>query len=734
MPDESLDDNESIANATEIPAQFSAIKAVGDWELEVLGVPYGGPNGGKDADEQYFSEKTNLHLDRFTSPLVMYYHGVGEDGQPQGEPEPIGEIQGSEKRADGVWFRVLLNKASDYARRVWEGAKQGIARASSGSIAHLVRTATDGEILNWPMAELSLFDAVGNRQPANNYAVALPVMKSVYKRAGATLPDLPESAEMPEADAQARTGADAEQDSGPETTLETPQGEPEEHKIMEKDELQAIKDAAKAAALEALKAEQEAAEKVAADKQAEQERVDAAVKAEKEKWEAENIKGNRLDTGEMPNYLKHSDIDKYDDLAPGEHAFFIQTYEALRRENGGAPLSDAAVKGLAMKAEAEAEKGDEHSQTAMKALRQKVGPAVKANEINYSTYSGYGDQWVGVLYHSDLWEKIRAGTWVVAELEAKGDVRMVPPGFESDIVPLESTDPIWYNVAQSAGHDATSGRPVATVTDSQIATAQKAVTLGKIGCRVQYSGEMEEDSLVRWVPNAYRQIQVSGQEQLEYLLIDGDTETGATTNINDIGGTPTAGDLFLNCDGFRKLALVTNTAQARAGGTIDVADFLETLKLMGNSGVGGADPTKVSFIVDPHVYWKLLELDEVKTRDVFAVPTIENGILTGLWGYPVRRSYFMHYAGIVLASVTTAAYMNKANSSGKVDQTTEANNTKGAILAVRWDQWALRWKRRMTLEASRWPEADVSQIVAMMRFGLGYRDTEASAISYNLTV
>jgi hypothetical protein len=245
---------------------------------------------------------------------------------------------------------------------------------------------------------------------------------------------------------------------------------------------------------------------------------------------------------------------------------------------------------------------------------------------------------------------------------------------------------------------------------------------------------MVEDALIPWVANAYRQIQVSGAEQFEYLLIDGDTETGATTNISDIGGTPTAGDLFLNCDGFRKLPLVTNTANSRDGGALTVADFLETVKLMGTAGKAGADPTKVTLIIDPHVYWKALELEEVKTRDVFATPTIEKGLLTGLWGYPVKRSYFMNYAGVALGSVTTAAYMLLSNSSGKTDQTTEANNTKGSILAVRWDQWALRWKRKMTLEASRYPEADVSQIVAMLRFGLGYRDTEAAAITYNLTV
>lgn len=710
----------------------TAIKIAGDWELDVLGNPYGGPNGGKDSDGEFFSDRTKLHLDRFTNPLVVYYHGYGEDGEPQGDPEIIGRIESHEKRADGVWYRVILDKASEYARRVWDAAKEGLARASSGSISHLVRVATDGEILNWPMAELSLFDAQGKRQPANQYAVALPVMKSVYKLAGATLPDLPEEATEPQTEPQARTGGDVKREGAQPatTTTETPQGEPEELNIMDEKELQEQIQSQVAAALKLEREAREAEEKATRERQ---EQIDAAVKAEKEKWEAEAAKANRLDTSDAPNWRKHPDIDKYDDLTPGEHAFMIQAHEQLRRLRGGNPLPDAAFKALAMKAEAEAEK-DPHSREAVKAMRKAVPEATKAYEINYSTYSSYGDQWVGVLYHSDLWEKIRGMSWVLSELEAKGDVRQIPQGFESDVVPLESADPTWYNVSQATAHDATSGRPVATITSSLIGTAQKAVTLGKIGCRVIYSGEMEEDSLIPWVSNAYRQIQTSGAERMDYLLIDGDTETSGTTNINDIGGTPTAGDLFLNCDGFRKLALVTNTANSRDGGALTVEDYLETVKLMGNAGLHAADPTKVTFIVDPNTYWKSLELDEVKTRDVFAMPTIENGMLTGLWGYALKRSYFMQYAGVLMGTVTTAGYMYKSNSSGKVDQDTEANNTKGAILAVRWDQWALRWKRRMKLEAQRWPEADASQIVATLRFGLGYRDTEASAISYNISV
>jgi hypothetical protein len=40
----------------------------------------------------------------------------------------------------------------------------------------------------------------------------------------------------------------------------------------------------------------------------------------------------------------------------------------------------------------------------------------------------------------------------------------------------------------------------------------------------------------------------------------------------------------------------------------------------------------------------------------------------------------------------------------------------------------------MTIETTRVAAADATEIVALMRFGLTQRDTEASAISYNITV
>ncbi len=171
---------------------IKAIDANDQWILDVLGVPFGGPFGGKDAQGEYFTPQTDLWLERIPKRPVVYYHGLAEG---EGDPQVIGEELGWERREDGIWFRVALDKAKALAQRVWKAAQAGLARASSGAIGHLVRTAADGRILVWPVGELSLLDAREHR-PANPYAVVMPYRveavkaRAAFEAAGLTAPDI----------------------------------------------------------------------------------------------------------------------------------------------------------------------------------------------------------------------------------------------------------------------------------------------------------------------------------------------------------------------------------------------------------------------------------------------------------------------------------------------------------------------------------------------------------------
>ena len=475
---------------------------------------------------------------------------------------------------------------------------------------------------------------------------------------------------------------------------------------------------------DALAAQKKAEADEAAAKAAQQAEIDAAVKAAKDEMKAEWAKGNRLPMG-APAVTHLAEWGKFDNLTPQDMAVMVGIMSAAKGQKFHdvecEGPSGLALKCLAMKLEGDKSEFGEIGRMAMKS----AGIEAKANELDYSTYSNYGSDWVGTAYSQAIWDAIRAGTFVVQKLMPFA--MEIPQGYSSNTIPLEGADPTWYKVAETTDDDDTTLSPATSVTSSKLGTANKNITIAKMGARVMFSGEMTEDSLVMFAAQLRRQLEASGAEMLEHVIVDGDSTTTGSTNINDIGNgsTQTATNLHLMFNGFRKSCLVTTTANSRsASGTLSVDDYLATVKLMGTAGINALDITKVGYVIDPNTYWATMALPEVKTRDVSAAPTIEGGKLTGLWGYPLTVSAFMHYKSAT----------RKANTAGKVDQTTTTNNTTGAILAVRWDQWRLAWKRRMTMEVTRIPRADASEIVALMRVGLGQRDTEASAITYNVGV
>jgi hypothetical protein len=699
---------------TELQLTIKAVEQNGEWVLEVLGVPFGGPyKGGKDAHGEYFHADTRIHEDKFPTPPAVFYHGFNDDGTPSGSPAYLGKSMGQPvKRGDGWWWKVVIDQTAQFASRVWDAAKRGALRVSSGSAAHLVRYGKDdkGRIDEWPVIELSLIPLEGNMRPANPYAVAIPVTKAVYTQAGIAIPD-----ELDQTEGSQDEGV-GESDPPSAPSSEVIKSDTRGDDMAEVD----IQAEVKAAVADALKAEREAKQVEADQAAAIEAEVEKRVAVKAAELEAEAAKGRRLPGGSgngAPHIAKFAALRRYDNLSVEEHALMISVLNGKHNDVPVKRASQDAVKSLAIKVAEDKTEAGEMGRYAMKMAGM---TAIKADEIMQQDLTGFGDEWVGVSYGAVAWPKIRQGTVVLQKLPQQE----IPVGYESDIIPLESTDPTFYKVAEVTDNNGTTGRPNATVTSSKVATDKKQVTLGKMGARVPYSGELNEDSLPPLLSQVNDQLLQGFAEQLEYAIIDGDTDATASTNINDIAGTPTATDLFLLFNGFRKLALVTNTANSRPGGTLDAEDVLATVKLMGTAGMNALDITKIGIIPDLNVYWKLLELAEVKTRDVNGSPTIENGKLTRLYGYDVMPSAFMNFLSAT----------RKANTAGKIDQDTVANNTTGSLLAIRWDQWKFYWKRRLSSETWRLPQADYTEIVMIARCGLISRDNEAAAITYGLTV
>lgn len=491
--------------------------------------------------------------------------------------------------------------------------------------------------------------------------------------------------------------------------------------------------------LSALKAKEDAAvllKKAEEDEKAEQEaettrKINEAVKKERDRIVAQD---RRLPfgAGDMPYATKYSDTWKFDNLSGAELSLLIEMERSL-----GMTTSVEAVKAMSFRVAELKDNNTEKSRqdvayvkgsfkamtaTNIDPTKEAIEAAIKAaTDPMYTGGSGIGLDWVGTAYSTEIWNVIRAENRVAGKVPSD----IIPDGYSSKTWPLESTDMTWYKVAEATASDATLKVPAATVLASQIATGSKNITVAKIGARGIYTGELTEDSLIVFVPQLRVQLEVSGQEIVESLFIDGDVETSASKNINAIDTTPAATDYYLSFDGFRKLPLITNTANSRsAGGSLVIEDYLNTMKLMGTAGLAGTDPSKLGFIVDGNTYYATAVLPEVKTKDVNTAATVENGFVTKVWGVPVLPSWQMH----------RASAKRMANNAGKIDADTDANNTLGALLCVRWDQWKQAYKRRMTMETTRIANADSYEIVALCRLGLAYRDNEASAITYNVGV
>lgn len=660
-------------------------------------VVFSGPDS-PDLVGDFFTAKTDFGtLSRKGRAEVPSYYQHGFDAHFKGAAIGDAELSADEY---GVWAEHQVELRTDYERHLLDMAKKGQLGQSSGAVGHLVEMKSAGgkvhEITRWPIGEASLTPT-----PAEPRTSAQPI--KAFKAWAATQDALAEPvAPAPEAPDAIKTES------------LTPTVEPMENPTKP---TEPTVEAPTKAAPEAPAVDVNAIAAAAA-----QQAADATMKAFRESQTPTTPVKAQYDTA--PAVITDASHWKFDGKPIEDIAFAADVIESMGADGPRAMRegpSAAMLKALAMRLHSDEGKG-EHYAEARSAMKAAGLDATKANELNQSTLANFGDEWIGQAYSSQLWASIRHE----ATLAGKIPTFEFPAGAESLTMPLEGADPTLYKVAQASGVASPDVGPAATVTSSRLGTANAQMTLAKFGARSLWTGEMTEDSLIAFVPQLRAQYVATFSEGLDSAIFDGDSDTSATTNINDIAGTPGGSEYWLNFDGIRKSALVTTAANSRDAGALAASDFLETIKLMGAAGKNALDRSKVEFWITPGVHWKALELSDVKSRDVFVSPTIENGELNGIYGYRVNVSTHLckpdpNGAGL-------------SNASGKIDQDTAGNNTKGTIAAIRYDQWRLGFRRRLTLETTRIARADAYEIVGLMRAGLMQRDTEAAAISYNVTV
>lgn len=348
-----------------------------------------------------------------------------------------------------------------------------------------------------------------------------------------------------------------------------------------------------------------------------------------------------------------------------------------------------------------------------KALAHKVQreglTAFKADELSHSTQTGFGDEWVPELWSAQIWQRVRQDNVVLPLFRS---LEMPSNPFE---LPIEGTDPTVYYVPETTD-EAQLSLPTSAIPDSKIGTGKVQLVARKLALRVGFSAELVEDAILPVLAIYREQAMRAIADSIDHVLLNGDTESGATGNINSDHTAPAATARYLAADGLRKLPLVVATARA-----VNMSNAAPTLAKLREArfALGGryaARPADLAWIVDSGTYARLLGISEFLTMDkAGAMATAQTGQIGFADGVPVFIS----------------AEMPLTEADGKVGGGT---NDRGTAVCVYRPGWFVGYRRRIAVNVDYLPYYDSYQLTATVRLALARHDTAVSSALYNIAL
>ncbi len=334
---------------------------------------------------------------------------------------------------------------------------------------------------------------------------------------------------------------------------------------------------------------------------------------------------------------------------------------------------------------------------------------VKADELMHTGNDGYGSQWVPDVWSSELWRKARTENVILPLFRV---VEMPANPFE---LPISGADPTVYYVPETQDEaDLTLGA-ANPIPDSRMGSGKVTLTAKKLALRVGFSSEMVEDAAIPLIALYREQALRVMADAIDQVLLNGDVTATATGNINSDDALPASTSNYMAFDGLRKLALVTNSANALDANGAPTVALLRTARFLMPPRYA-LRPNQLAWIVDGSTYAKLLSLSDVATVDKFGpYATVLTGEIAKVDGVPV----------LVSPEMPLTQADGKANVSG---------NTKGQAVCVYRPGWVVGYRRRVAATMDYLPYYDAYQMVATVRLAFAPLDTEVASVLYNITV
>jgi HK97 family phage major capsid protein len=322
--------------------------------------------------------------------------------------------------------------------------------------------------------------------------------------------------------------------------------------------------------------------------------------------------------------------------------------------------------------------------------------------------SGYGSQLIGAQYVGELWEAARRESRIFGLIET---FEMTDP---TAYLPVEVDFPEMLFVSESSASNSSN------YTTSKTGSQRVQVDAKKFVVHQMWSGEMEEDAIVPFVPFLRRQAMLGIAHYADSVVLNGDTTNAGTGNINLDDADPADTKHYLAFDGIRHAGLVDNT-----GNSADLAGAI-TLAALNSARGRMVDTTRYVDWGHPQNREELVYIADVETGDKIAL--LDEVVTADKTGNPNTAGALNGEVGRILGHpVIVSMAMSKTEADGKVS-TTGSNNVKGQVVTFNRRGFKTGWRRRVKAEVERLPGSDQTRIVYSLRLGFG-RFTPTGAAS-----
>ena len=343
----------------------------------------------------------------------------------------------------------------------------------------------------------------------------------------------------------------------------------------------------------------------------------------------------------------------------------------------------------------------------------------KANEVMHTTNTAAGAEFIpSEVFAQEIFNIIPTRPGLLPLLPGNHG-RNLPKKYTAAAIGLSVSDMEFEKKGQW-----TTGTGSQTEDDhsqQKAATAQVSLTQNPFIAEVDISDEQLKYNAVNTEQYVKDRLAQGMLYTVDSLILNGDTATGANTNINAIDGTPASTKFYLTQNGIRKLAFAGSYTSDL--GTLAVGDYATLLGLLGEYA---SIPQDVLFIQNIGVTMKAIQLAEFLTAEKAGSASGATA-QTGVRPTPFGSDLLTHRA------------MKKANTAGKVAVGTPANNTTGSIAALYKPAVQYGFGQDFMIEVARVPGYGW-RLVATFDFAASFIDAGTGltdptvALGYNVTI